>query len=190
MRRLASRTAASFRSMAAQRRAFSHAISPRYPITKTPAQQLHQITQLPNGLRIASESLPGPFAGVGVYVDAGSRYEDPSLRGVSHIIDRLAFKSTKQRSGDDMFNALESLGGTIQCASSRESLMYQSASFNSTVPTTLELLAETIRDPLITDEEVLMQLAVAEYEITELWAKPETILMELVNVAAYKDNTL
>lgn len=127
---------------------------------------------------------------MGVYVDAGSRYEDPSLSGVSHIIDRLAFKSTKQRSGDDMFNALESLGGTIQCASSRESLMYQSASFNSTVPTTLQLLAETIRDPLITDEEVLTQLAVAEYEITELWAKPETILMELINVAAYKGNTL
>lgn len=68
--------------------------------------------------------------------------------------------------------------------------MYQSASFNSTVPNTLALLAETIRDPLITDEEVRMQLAVAEYEIRELWARPEMILPELVNMAAYKDNTL
>ena len=89
-----------------------------------------------------------------------------------------------------MLESLEALGGNIQCASSRESLMYQSASFNSTVPTTLGLLAETIRDPLITDEEVSQQLAVADYEITELWAKPEMILPELVNMAAYKDNTL
>ena len=89
-----------------------------------------------------------------------------------------------------MLEALESLGGNIQCASSRESLMYQSASFNSAVPTTLGLLAETIRDPVITDEEVSQQLAVADYEITELWAKPEMILPELVNMAAYKDNTL
>lgn len=152
--------------------------------------ELDQITTLPNGIRVATESLPGPFAGVGVYVDAGSRYEDASLRGVSHIMDRLAFKSTKSRTGDEMLEVLESLGGNIQCASSRESLMYQSASFNSAVPTTLGLLAETIRDPLITEEEVLQQLATAEYEIGEIWAKPELILPELVHMTAYKDNTL
>lgn len=105
-------------------------------------------------------------------------------------MDRLAFKSTKSRTADQMHETLEALGGNIQCASSRESLMYQSASFNSAVPTTLGLLADTIRDPLNTEEEVLQQLATAEYEITEIWAKPELILPELVHTAAYKDNTL
>ncbi|KAL2865427.1 acetoacetyl-CoA synthase [Aspergillus lucknowensis] len=152
--------------------------------------ELDQITTLPNGIRVATESLPGPFSGVGVYLDAGSRYEDASLRGVSHIMDRLAFKSTKTRTADEMIETLEGLGGNIQCASSRESLMYQSASFNSAVPTTLGLLAEAIRDPLITEEEVLQQLATAEYEINEIWAKPELILPELIHTAAYKDNTL
>lgn len=68
--------------------------------------------------------------------------------------------------------------------------MYQSATFNSAVPKTLELLAETIRDPLITEEEVAAQLQTAEYEIGEIWSKPELILPELVHMAAYKDNTL
>ncbi|PWY77347.1 mitochondrial processing peptidase alpha subunit [Aspergillus heteromorphus CBS 117.55] len=158
-------------------------------VSKDPAE-LEQITTLPNGIRVATESLPGPFSGVGVYVDAGSRYEDDSLRGVSHIMDRLAFKSTKSHTSDQMLETLESLGGNIQCASSRESLMYQSASFNSAVPTTLGLLAETIRDPLITEEEVVQQLATAEYEIGEIWSKPELILPELVHTAAYKNNTL
>ncbi|KAI4204506.1 MAG: hypothetical protein LQ350_001056 [Teloschistes chrysophthalmus] len=152
--------------------------------------EFDQITTLPNGIRVATEALPGAFSGVGVYVDAGSRYENEELRGVSHIIDRLAFKSTRSRSSDEMLETLESLGGNIQCASSRESLMYQSASFNSAVPTTLALLAETIREPLITDEEVGQQLETAAYEIREIWAKPELILPELVNVTAYKDNTL
>ena len=89
-----------------------------------------------------------------------------------------------------MLESLESLGGNIQCASSRESLMYQSASFNSSVPTTLGLLAETIRHPLITEEEVQQQLETADYEIGEIWSKPELILPELVHMAAYKDNTL
>ncbi|CAD6567324.1 MAG: hypothetical protein ASARMPREDX12_000213 [Alectoria sarmentosa] len=152
--------------------------------------EFDQISTLPNGVRVATEALPGPFSGVGVYVDAGSRYENEELQGVSHIIDRLAFKSTGSRTSDEMLESLESLGGNIQCASSRESLMYQSATFNSAVPTTLGLLAETIRDPLITDIEVQQQLETAEYEIREIWSKPELILPELVNMAAYKDNTL
>ena len=89
-----------------------------------------------------------------------------------------------------MLEALETLGGNIQCASSREALMYQSATFNSAVSTTLGLLAETIREPLITDQEVEDQLKTADYEIGEIWSKPDLILPELVHMAAYKDNTL
>ncbi|KAJ5941033.1 hypothetical protein N7516_001201 [Penicillium verrucosum] len=189
MRRTALRALESAKPLTRAPRAVSRSLSTINDSTKDPAE-LEQITTLPNGVRVATESLPGPFAGVGVYVDAGSRYEDESLRGVSHIMDRLAFKSTKARTGDEMLEILESLGGNIQCASSRESLMYQSASFNSAVPTTLGLLAETIRDPLITGEEVIQQLATAEYEIGEIWAKPELILPELVHMTAYADNTL
>ncbi|KAF1846985.1 uncharacterized protein K460DRAFT_329868 [Cucurbitaria berberidis CBS 394.84] len=152
--------------------------------------ELDQITTLPNGIRVATEALPGHFSGIGVYIDAGSRYENDALRGVSHIIDRLAFKSTRSTTGDQMMEKLETLGGNIQCASSRESLMYQSATFNSAVPTTVGVLAETIRDPLVTEEEVQQQLETADYEIGEIWSKPELILPELVHMAAYKDNTL
>lgn len=159
------------------------------PVGKDPTE-LDQITTLSNGVRVATEALPGPFAGVGVYVDAGSRYENESLRGVSHIIDRLAFKSTSKRTGDQMLESLETLGGNMHCASSRETLMYQSATFNDAVPSAVGLLAETVRDPLITEEEVSQQLETADYEISEIWSKPELILPELVHVAAYKGNTL
>ncbi|KAK3686751.1 Mitochondrial-processing peptidase subunit alpha [Vermiconidia calcicola] len=152
--------------------------------------ELDEITTLPNGIRVATEALPGHFSGIGVYIDAGSRYENDALRGVSHIVDRLAFKSTTSRTADQMLEAMESLGGNIQCASSRESLMYQSATFNAAVPDTVALLAETIRAPQITEEEVERQLETADYEIGEIWGKPELILPELVHMAAYKDNTL
>ncbi|KAK7421837.1 Mitochondrial-processing peptidase subunit alpha [Neonectria magnoliae] len=158
-------------------------------VAKDPTE-LDQLTTLPNGLRVASEALPGSFSGVGVYVEGGSRFENEALRGVSHIMDRLAFKSTSKRSADDMLEQVEALGGNIQCASSRESMMYQAATFNNAVPQTVELLAETIRDPQMTDTEVAEQIETARYEIREIWSKPELILPELVHTAAYKDNTL
>ncbi|ORY69890.1 peptidase M16 inactive domain-containing protein [Pseudomassariella vexata] len=159
------------------------------PPPKEPTE-LDRITTLPNGIRVASEALPGSFSGVGVYVEAGSRFENSYVSGVSHIVDRLAFQSTQQRSGEEIAATVESLGGNIQCVSSRESMMYQAATFNSAVPTATQLLAETIRSPRITEEEVLQELTTAQYEIDEIWKKPELIIPELVHMAAFKDNTL
>ncbi|CEJ82693.1 Putative Mitochondrial-processing peptidase subunit alpha [[Torrubiella] hemipterigena] len=179
------------RASSASSRAFTRSMATVHVegIPKDPAE-LDAITTLPNGLRVASEALPGSFSGVGVYVEAGSRFENQSIRGVSHIMDRLAFKSTASRSADEMLEQVEALGGNIQCASSRESMMYQAATFNNAVPQTVELLAETIREPKITEDEVAEQIETARYEIAEIWSKPELILPELVHTAAFKDNTL
>ncbi|KAI2624004.1 peptidase M16 inactive domain-containing protein [Hypomontagnella submonticulosa] len=159
------------------------------PSPKEPTE-LDQITTLPNGVRVASEALPGSFSGVGVYIEGGSRFENTSLSGVSHIVDRLAFHSTENRTSEEIQETVESLGGNVQCVSSRESMMYQAATFNSAVPTATELLADTIRNPRITEEEVAGELLTAEYEINEIWKKPELILPELVHMAAFKGNTL
>ncbi|KAG9090407.1 Mitochondrial-processing peptidase subunit alpha, partial [Ceratobasidium sp. 392] len=51
-----------------------------------------EITTLPNKIRVATEATPGHFGALGVYVDAGSRYESPRFSGCSHILDRMAWK--------------------------------------------------------------------------------------------------
>lgn len=51
-----------------------------------------KITTLPNKLRVATDTTPGHFSSVGLYIDAGARYETPDTTGVSHFLDRMAFK--------------------------------------------------------------------------------------------------
>ena len=51
-----------------------------------------KITTLPNKIRVATEDTPGHFSAVGLYIDAGTRYETPSNSGASHFLDRMAFK--------------------------------------------------------------------------------------------------
>lgn len=116
--------------------------------------------------------------------------ESSSERSKQNWANMSQLQSTRARTADKMLETLESLGGNIQCASSRESIMYQAGVFNHQVDNMLGLLAETVRDPLITQEEVDQQLDTAAYEIGEIWAKPELILPELVHTTAYKDNTL
>lgn len=50
---------------------------------------------LSNGVRVVSKAIPGHFSTLGVYIDAGSRYEHDNIRGTSHLIDRLSFKVRK-----------------------------------------------------------------------------------------------
>lgn len=51
-----------------------------------------KVTTLSNGMRVASENLEGETATVGVWIDAGSRYEDESNNGTAHFLEHMAFK--------------------------------------------------------------------------------------------------
>lgn len=139
---------------------------------------------------MASSNEPGHFAALGVYVGAGSRHEDAALRGSTHLLDRLAFKSTEHTSGREMASTLELLGGNYQCASSRETMMYHASVFNQDVEKMFALVAETVQWPRLATRELAEQKLSAQYEIDEVWAKPELILPELLHVTAYSGETL
>lgn len=64
---------------------------PRHASTLPPNPPV-RVTTLPNKIRVATEDTPGHFACVGLYIDAGARHETPSSSGVSHFLDRMAFK--------------------------------------------------------------------------------------------------
>ena len=56
------------------------------------------MTQLDNGLRVGSETTPfAETATVGVWIDAGSRYETDTTNGSAHFLEHMAFKGTKVR---------------------------------------------------------------------------------------------
>ena len=83
----------SLRTSAAHRRPQTASRLLHAPSRPNPAADpLVRITTLPNGIRVATENTPGHFSSVGLYVDAGSRYESPSMLGASHFVDRMAFK--------------------------------------------------------------------------------------------------
>ncbi|KAG5455361.1 MAG: Metalloenzyme, LuxS/M16 peptidase-like protein, partial [Olpidium bornovanus] len=148
------------------------------------------VTTLANGLRVATENTPGHFAALGIYIDAGSRYETEKTRGCSHLMDRLAFKGTENRTIKDIQDEAQSLGGNITCTSSRETIIYQAAVFKDDVPQAFSLLADVVRNLKVSERDVDEQRETALYEITDLAQKPESLLPEYLHLAAYKDNTL
>ncbi|OCH86661.1 LuxS/MPP-like metallohydrolase [Obba rivulosa] len=170
------------RHVARQRQLHNHALDSTNPPV--------QITTLPNKIRVATESTPGHFSSVGLYVDAGCRYETPPTSGVSHFLDRMAFKTTKTRSADEVSSAIDKIGGQILCSSSRESIMYQSSHAHQANPLAMSLIADTVLNPAFTPDELEAQRDAARYEIREVTSKPEMILPEVVHDVAYDGKTL
>ncbi|KAG5647735.1 hypothetical protein DXG03_008458 [Asterophora parasitica] len=156
----------------------------------TATQPAVQITTLPNKIRVATESSPGHFSSVGLYIDAGSRYETPETSGVSHFLDRMAFKTTATRTDAEMSTAVHMLGGQIMCSSSRESIMYQSSHFHQATPNALSLISDTVLNPSFLAEEIEAQRDAAFYEVREISSKPDMILPEVVHGVAYGNKGL
>lgn len=51
-----------------------------------------KVTTLANGMRVASEEAYGETATIGVWIDAGSSYENEKTNGVAHFLEHMAFK--------------------------------------------------------------------------------------------------
>ncbi|KAH8835537.1 Metalloenzyme, LuxS/M16 peptidase-like protein [Flagelloscypha sp. PMI_526] len=149
-----------------------------------------QITTFPNKVRVATSNTPGHFSTVGVYIDGGSRYEGPRNLGVSHFLDRLAYKSTTTKTEEQVASALHSLGGQALASSSRETIMYQSSQFQQATPTAMELIADTILHPRFTPDELAWQVEAARYELREMFKKPEMFLPEFFHALAYGNSGL
>lgn len=58
-----------------------------------------RISRLSNGFTIATEATPGSqTASVGVFIDAGSRFETPETNGAAHFCEHMFFKGSAKTS--------------------------------------------------------------------------------------------
>lgn len=160
-------------------------LSPSFP-PSIPAQ----VTTLPNGLRVASEAIPTHVFALGLYVDAGARYETPRNSGITHLLDRLSYKSTSRFSDEELMRLVDSLGSSVASFGSRDAFAYATPVYPDLLPQAVSVLASNILTPLFLPQDVADVKASLQYEIREMWSKPEMILQELLHSAAYKDNTL
>ncbi|GER25143.1 mitochondrial-processing peptidase subunit alpha [Striga asiatica] len=144
-----------------------------------------KITALPNGFRIASETSKNHAASIGLYVDCGSIYETPASLGVTHLLERMAFKSTTNRSHLRIVREVEAIGGNVGSSASREHISYTYDALKTYVPQMVELLVDCVRNPAFMDWEVNEQIHKLKDEIKDFSKNPENLLIEAVHTTGY-----
>src|SRR5690348_12259126 len=83
-------------------------------------------TLLPNGLRVITVPMPSfESVTVLVMVGAGSRYETHQNNGISHFLEHMAFKGTKNRpSAMDITGLIDGIGGEFNAFTGKETTGY------------------------------------------------------------------
>ncbi|KAL7093703.1 hypothetical protein ACP275_11G055900 [Erythranthe tilingii] len=144
-----------------------------------------RVTTLPNGLKIASETSANPAASIGLYVNCGSIYETPASYGATHLLERMAFKSTTNRSHLRVVREVEAIGGNITASGSREHMSYTYDGLKTYVPRMVELLVDCVRNPAFLDWEVSEQLRKMSDDISEASKNPLHLLSEAIHSTGY-----
>jgi predicted Zn-dependent peptidase len=86
---------------------------------------MYQKYQMKNGIRVVTEEIPYVNSvSLGIWVKTGSRNESASINGVSHFIEHMLFKGTKNRTAKEIANSIDKIGGQLNAFTSKESTCY------------------------------------------------------------------
>lgn len=79
-----------------------------------------EIRKLDNGIPVLMENIDSvSTVSLGIFVKTGSRNEYPDESGVSHFIEHMMFKGTKNRSAKEISELIDNEGGLINAYTSK-----------------------------------------------------------------------
>src|SRR5713226_7093415 len=122
-----------------------------------PALKLRDIerTVLPNGVRVISERMPHVRSvSAGIWIGTGSREENEEDSGISHFIEHMVFKGTKNRSAEQIARSADSIGGGLDAFTSKELVSYNVKVLDEHLPEAFDVVTDLVRNPLFDQKDI------------------------------------
>lgn len=150
-----------------------------------------KVTRLPSGLRVASEAIPfARTATVGVWIDAGSRYETDATNGTAHFLEHMAFKGTNSRTVRDLEVEVEHMGSHLNAYTSREQTCYYAKVFEKDVPKALDILGDILQNSNLDEAAIERERGVILREMEEIEAMPDEVVFDHLHATAFQHSPL
>ncbi|MCF7824141.1 MAG: insulinase family protein [Candidatus Marinimicrobia bacterium] len=152
---------------------------------------LRRQTTLSNGLTIVTETVDTVRSvALGIWVQAGSRYEPLELAGISHFLEHTVFKGTTSRSTYDIASGLESVGGHLNAFTSKEYTCYHARFLSEYLEDAVDVLSDLLLHPTFPEAEIEREKSVVLDELRDSQDVPEEIAFENFEASLYPDNAL
>ncbi|MDU6893931.1 MAG: pitrilysin family protein [Clostridium perfringens] len=120
---------------------------------------------LPNGLKVITIKKDTRLASINIGVNIGSLYEDEKELGMSHFVEHMLFKGTKNRSNEQLNRELEFLGGYYNAYTDYISTVYSITCLDEEFEKGIELLSDMVLNSSFDEKEMKKEKGVVLSEI-------------------------
>lgn len=135
---------------------------------------------LPTGLRIVTERMPHVrTAAMGIWVNAGSRYEPPALHGISHFLEHIFFKGTAKRSALEIAQAADEIGGQMNAFTDREQTVFYVKVLSAHFERAVEIVSDMLLNSMFAAEAIERERQVVTEEIKSYEDSPDELVQDL-----------
>src|SRR5580692_9263482 len=146
---------------------------------------------LPNGVRVVTEQMAHVRSvTVGIWIGTGSREETVDESGLTHFIEHMVFKGTKNRSAEQIARSVDSIGGGLDAFTSKELVSYNVKVLDEHLPEAFDVVADLVRNPLFQEADIEKEKGVILEELKMEVDNPEYLIHEIFSSNFYKDHPL
>jgi predicted Zn-dependent peptidase len=150
-----------------------------------------RVTSLPSGLSVVTETTPHvKTAAIGVFVAAGTRYERLGEHGLSHFIEHMAFKGTRQRSAREIAEAIENVGGDLNAETGVERTSYFARVLGSDTELAIDVIGDLLTESAFDPDELKREKNVILQEIGAVEDTPDDLVFDLLTATAWPDQPI
>jgi predicted Zn-dependent peptidase len=144
-----------------------------------------------NGLTLVTEAMPHVRSvAIGVWLKRGSRHETPGQAGISHFIEHMVFKGTRNRSAELIASQVDSIGGHMDAFTAKEYASFHLKVLDEHVPLAVDILADIVVNPLFDPSEMTKEKKVIFEEMSMVEDTPDDLVMELFSAAFWPNHPL
>ena len=143
---------------------------------------------LKNGIRVICERVESiQSAVVGVWILAGSRYEDAKHLGVSHFIEHMLFKGTATRTARQIAEEIDFIGGHINAFTAKDCTCFYTKTLDNHIKIAVDILSDILVRSLLKPSDVDLERNVILEEINMYEDSPDELAHDLLAESVWRN---
>ncbi len=146
---------------------------------------------LSNGIRVVTDEMKDvETVSIGIWVSVGSRFEEPEISGISHLLEHMAFKGTTTRTALQIAQEVENVGGIINAYTSKDVTAYYVKVLKEDASMALSILADIFQNSTMNQDELSREKGVVLQEISQTLDAPDDIIFDYFQETAFPNQPL
>lgn len=116
---------------------------------------------------------------MGIWVKVGARYECLQKNGISHFVEHMLFKGTKNRTQKDIAIEIDSMGGDINAFTSRENTTFYVKLLKDFTAQGIDILSDIYLNSLLEEDDIKKEQEIIAEEIKMVEDTPDEYIHDL-----------